>query len=428
MPRIDIPTARAFMELTYPARYLGAYSGRGAGKSHFFAELIVERCMLQRGTLGVCIREVQRTLAQSSKRLIETKIHELGLGSDFRVFHDRIEAPGDGLLIFQGMQDSTAESIKSLEGYDVAWVEEAQTLSHRSLALLRPTIRTEGSQIWFSWNPRRKTDAVDQFLREKKPSNAIVVKTSWRDNPWFTAELEAERQLDLDQYPERYAHIWEGDYIRATEGAYYAALLQKARDEGRIGKVAADPLLQYRACFDIGGAGAKADACAIWIVQWVDKEIRVLDYIEGQGQVLAYYTNELRERGYDRCEVYLPHDGVNTNIVTGLRYADHLRDAGFSVQVVRNQGMGAASQRVEAVRRILPRCCFDEAKCSAGLDALANYHEKRDEGRDIGLGPEHDWSSHAADAFGLMAVAWRDPRELSAFHRREIAYPRLGIA
>jgi phage terminase large subunit len=178
----------------------------------------------------------------------------------------------------------------------------------------------------------------------------------------------------------------------------------------------------------MGGAGAKADACAIWIVQWVDKEIRVLDYIEGRGQVLGYYTNELRARGCGGCEVYLPHDGVNTNIITGLRYADHLRDAGFSVHVVRNQGMGAASQRVEAVRRLLPLCYFDEAKCRGGLDALSNYHEKRDEGRDIGLGPEHDWSSHAADAFGLMAIAYRDPRELAAFHRKILDYPRLGIA
>jgi phage terminase large subunit len=416
------------MDLTHPARYLGAYSGRGAGKSHFFAELIVERCMLQWGTLGVCIREVQRTLAQSSKRLIETKIHELGLGSDFRVFHDRIEAPGDGLLIFQGMQDSTAESIKSLEGYDVAWVEEAQTLSHRSLALLRPTIRTEGSQIWFSWNPRRKTDAVDQFLREKKPSNAIVVKTSWRDNPWFTTELEAERQLDLDQYPERYAHIWEGDYIRATEGAYYAVLLQKARDEGRIGKVAQDPLLAPRAYWDIGGSGDRADAMAIWIAQFIDQEIRLIDYIEGQGQVLGYYTSQLRNRGYDRCECYLPHDGVNSNAVTGLRFADHLREAGFPVTVIRNMGKGAATQRIEAVRRLMPKCSFNEATTSAGLEALGAYHEKRDENRDIGLGPEHDWSSHAADAFGLMCIAYRDPRELAAFNRKILDYPRLGIA
>jgi phage terminase large subunit len=155
---LTIPTAKVFEPLLQPARYLGAYGGRGGGKSHFFGELLVERCLMERGTLAVCIREVQRTLAQSSKRLIETKIRDLGVGPDFRIFHDRIETPGDGLIIFQGMQDSTAESIKSLEGYDIAWIEEGQTLSHRSLALLRPTIRTEGSQIWASWNPRRNCD------------------------------------------------------------------------------------------------------------------------------------------------------------------------------------------------------------------------------------------------------------------------------
>jgi phage terminase large subunit len=152
-----IPTARIFRPLLEPARYLGAHGGRGGGKSHFFAELLVERCLLHRGTLAVCIREIQRTLAQSSKRLIESKIVSMGVGSSFRVLNDRIEAPGGGLIIFQGMQDANAESIKSLEGFNVAWIEEAQSLSHRSLALLRPTIRAEGSQIWASWNPRRKS-------------------------------------------------------------------------------------------------------------------------------------------------------------------------------------------------------------------------------------------------------------------------------
>jgi phage terminase large subunit len=136
------------------------------------------------------------------------------------------------------MQDQNSESIKSLEGYNVAWVEEAQTLSNRSLALLRPTIRAEGSEIWFSWNPRRKSDAIDQFLRGARPDNAIVVKANWRDNPWFPAVLEEERQLDLQKYPERYHHVWEGDYAKAFEGAYYAAVLSEARRQGRITKLA----------------------------------------------------------------------------------------------------------------------------------------------------------------------------------------------
>lgn len=153
MSTLKIPTARVFEPLLAPARYKGVYGGRGSGKSHFFGEMLVETCQAERGTLAVCIREAQRTLAQSSKRLIESKIAALGIGSGFKLFNDKIETPGDGLIIFRGMQDHTAESIKSLEGFRIAWIDEAQTLSGRSLALLRPTIRAENSELWASWNP-----------------------------------------------------------------------------------------------------------------------------------------------------------------------------------------------------------------------------------------------------------------------------------
>lgn len=234
----------------------------------------METCQAERGTLAVCIREAQRTLTQSSKRLIEGKIASLGLGHGFKLFNDKIKTPGDGLIIFRGMQDHTAESMKSLEGFRIAWIDEAQTLSARSLALLRPTIRAGNSEIWASWNPRRKSDAIDDFLRNRKPDGAIVVCANWRDNPWFPAVLEEERQLDLALYRDRYDHIWEGDYVRAFEGAYFAQLLNEARAQGRIGKVSADPLLPLRAFIDIGGAGATADAFTMWVVQWVGAESR----------------------------------------------------------------------------------------------------------------------------------------------------------
>jgi phage terminase large subunit len=280
---ITIPRAKVFRPLLEPSRYKGAWGGRGGGKSHFFGELLVDRCLANRGTFAICIREVQKSLAQSSKRLIESKIASLGVSSEFRILTDKIETPGRGLIIFNGMQDHNAETIKSLEGYVIAWIEEAQTLSKHSLTLLRPTIRDEGSEIWASWNPRRKTDAIDDLLRNKSPSRAIVVQANWRDNPWFSAELEDERQLDLAEYPERYAHVWEGDYAKAFEGAYFAKGLTLAKGQGRIGHVAAVPLLPLKAHWDIGGAGDQADAMAIWITQWVGQEIRVLDYIEGQG-------------------------------------------------------------------------------------------------------------------------------------------------
>jgi phage terminase large subunit len=411
MATLQIRTAEVFEPLLHPARYKGAHGGRGSGKSHFFGELLVESSMAEKGFLAVCIREVQKTLAQSSKRLIETKISELGVGSQFKVYHDKIETPGDGLIIFQGMQDHTAESIKSLEGYKVAWIEEAQTLSHRSLSLLRPTIRASGSEIWASWNQRRKTDAIDDFLRAKKPQGAVVVNANWRDNPWFPLELENERRLDLELYPDRYDHIWEGDYAKAFEGAYFAKVLAQAKAQRRIGKVAPDPLLPVRAFWDLGGSGATADAMAIWIVQFVGQTILVLDYIEGVGQVLAYYVNEMRNRGWERALCYLPHDGVNENNITGKRYEDHVREAGFQVQVIKNQGRGAASMRIEAVRRIFGKCWFNEETTEAGRDALGYYHEKKDEARNVGLGPEHDWSSHGADAFGLMAITYEMPDE-----------------
>jgi phage terminase large subunit len=407
---LGIEVARAFVPLLQPARYKGAYGGRGSGKSHFFGEYLPARCVAKPGLRAVCIREVQKTLAQSSKKLIEDKIEALGLQAQFNVLNDRIVTPGNGVILFQGMQDHTAESIKSLEGMDVAWVEEAQTLSERSLSLLRPTIRAEGSEIWFSWNPRRKSDAVDKFLRQMKPEGSTVVKANWRDNPWLTGPLKDERQTDLKLYPDRYPHIWEGDYARAFEGAYFAAVLAQAKAECRIGFVAADPLLPLRAYFDLGGSGATADSMAIWIAQWVGSEIRVLDYIEGQGQVLAYYVNELRSRKYGAVKCVLPHDGVNENNVTGKRYEDHLREAGFDVEVVKNQGKGAAAMRIEAVRRVFNRVRFNEKTTEAGRDALGYYHERKDEDRNVGLGPEHDWSSHGADAFGLMAVHYEEPR------------------
>jgi phage terminase large subunit len=250
---------------------------------------------------------------------------------------------------------------------------------------------------------------LDEFFRTNKPDNATVVRANWRDNPWFPQVLEAERQLDLGRYPERYDHIWEGEYARAFEGAYFAHALAMAKAEGRIGRVAADPLLPLKAFFDLGGSGARSDAMAIWLVQFVGREIRVLDCIEGAGQVLAHYVNELRKRGYENVLCVLPHDGINANAVTGKTYAEHLEDAGFSTETIENQGKGAAAMRIEAVRRILPRCWFNDSTTEAGRDALGYYHERKDETRNIGLGPEHDWSSHAADAFGLMAVCYEEP-------------------
>lgn len=227
MVNLAIQTPRVFQLLLAPARYKGAWGGRGSGKSHFFAELMVERAILEPGLRAVCIRENQRSLAQSSKRLIEDKIAALSVGHLFDIKTEFIRTPGGGLFIFQGMQDHTAESIKSLQGYHVAWVEEAQALSARSLKLLRPTIREPGSELWFSWNPEGPEDPVDALLRGPKRiastanRSVSVVEANWRDNPWFPNELEEERTTDFARDEDEYDHVWEGGYVTISEATIF---------------------------------------------------------------------------------------------------------------------------------------------------------------------------------------------------------------
>ena len=414
MSVLNLETAECFAPLLDPARDKGAWGGRGSGKSHFFAGLLIEDSLANKGLLSACIREVQKSLKDSAKRLIESKLSEHGLGEadGFKVFNELIKTPGDGVIIFQGMQDHTAESIKSLEGFKRAWAEEAQTLSARSISLLRPTIRAEGSELWWSWNPRRKNDPVDMMLRGATvPTGAQVIRANWSDNPWFPSVLEQERLDCLHNNSDQYDHIWEGGYVTVADGAYYAKHLAEAKAQGRIGRVAPDPLMTIRAYWDIGGTGAKADATAIWICQFVGREIRVLDYYEAQGQPLAAHLNWLREKKYGKALCMLPHDGANNEKIIDVSYESAIREAGFEVAVIPNQGRGAAAMRVEAGRRLFPSIWFNEATTEAGRDALGWYHERKDETRNIGLGPEHDWSSHGADAFGLMCVAYEEPRE-----------------
>ena len=218
---MTIETPAVFRPLLEPARYKGAWGGRGSGKSHFFAELAVEDSLREKCDI-VCIREVQRTLAQSAKKLIELKIETMGVPDRFRVLQSHIESDLGGVIMFQGMQNHTADSIKSLEGFDRAWVEEAQNLSQRSLDLLRPTIRKPGSELWFGWNPNFETDPIDQLLRgDNPPPDAVVVKANYRDNPWLPDVLRAELEYDQRRDPEKYAHIWLGEYQTMSEARVF---------------------------------------------------------------------------------------------------------------------------------------------------------------------------------------------------------------
>jgi Phage terminase large subunit len=210
--RKKLEVARAFKPLCTHKRYKGAYGGRGSGKSHFFAEQLIAQCYSARRRC-VCIREVQNSIAESVRQLLIDKIAKFDLGAFFTVLETEIRGKNGSLIVFKGMQAYNSENIKSLEGYDIAWVEEAQNLSETSLRLLRSTIRKAGSELWFSWNPRHETDAVDRFFRGREPrDDAVLVAVTWRDNPWFPDVLKSEKESDYANDPEKADHVWGGNY------------------------------------------------------------------------------------------------------------------------------------------------------------------------------------------------------------------------
>ena len=220
---LQLKTPEWALPLLEPSRYKGAWGGRGSGKSHMFAEMMLEEHIMNQAQSSVCVREIQKSLNQSVKRLLEMKIQEMNAGAYFEVQDAVIKSKkSDGRIIFQGMQNHTADSIKSLEGYDRAWVEEAQSLSQTSLDLLRPTIRKPGSELWFTWNPRQASDPVDLLLRgPTPPKDANVIKVNYADNPWFPSVLKDEMEYDKRRDPDKYQHVWRGEYLQNSESRVF---------------------------------------------------------------------------------------------------------------------------------------------------------------------------------------------------------------
>lgn len=423
--RIKIPEKLA--PLLKPARYKGAHGGRGGAKSHFFAEQAVYRCFVE-PLRGVCIREVQESIKDSVKTLIESKIEKFGLTSFFDIQAGEIRGANGSLIIFRGMQSYNAENIKSLEGFDWAWVEEAQTLSDISLRLLRPTIRKEGSEIWFSWNPRHDTDAVDKFFRgPSKPADAIVVEVNWNDNPWFPDVLRKEKDEDYARDPEMADHVWGGNYEIVSEGAYYAKLIVQAEKEGRIGAYPYDPRLPVATAWDLG----IDDYTAIWFLQEDSERAQVIDYYETQNEFAAdIVANALPELfiappfdekwiGWNR-DVSLNELGRETPFSYGQHYMPHdirMREWGSGarsrVESIKQLGLknvrkGAATNpddRINAVRALMPRVRFnDTPRVQQGIKRLRRYRRKWNDNLQCYQKPEHDENSHGADAFGEYAI------------------------
>jgi phage terminase large subunit len=397
-----------------------ACGGRGSAKTRSFAKMAAVRGYIHgmQGTSGIilCARQFMNSLEDSSLEEVKRAIEDEPFLKAYYNVGEKYIKSHDGRIsfAFAGL-DRNIASIKSKGRLLLCWVDEAEPVTETAWSTLIPTLREEGSdwsaELWVTWNPKRKNAPVEARFRHSTNLNIKGCVINWRDNPKFPDKLERDRQADLRDRPDQYPHIWEGEYASVIEGAYFAASLTKAKEESRIGRVAADPLMTIRLFADIGGTGAKADNFVFWAAQFIGREIRVLNHYEQQGQPLASHLNWMRSQGYtpDKAQIWLPHDGDTQDKVHDVSYRSAFEQAGYVVTVIPNQGKGAAMLRVEAARRLFPSMWFNQETTQPGIDALGWYHEKRDAVRNIGLGPDHDWASHSSDAFGLMCVAYELP-------------------
>lgn len=374
---LEIATPRWLLPLLEPARYKGAHGGRGSGKSHAFAEMLVERCLIQK-TDAVCIREVQKSLAQSVKRLVEAKIEAMGVGHLFDIQQALIKGPYGGIIIFQGMQNHTADSIKSLEGFDIAWVEEAQSLSQRSLDLLRPTIRKPGSELWFTWNPNLESDPVDVLLRgSSPPPDSVVVQANFRDNPWLPDVLRSELEYDRDRDPDKFAHIWLGEYQRNSEARVFR--------NWRVDEFEAPPGVTFRMGADFGFS--------------IDPSVLVRCYIEGRN---LYIDHEAWQIG---CEIDRMPDLFMTvpEAEKWPMVADSSRPE--TISYLRNHGFPRVLPAVKGARSVEEGVEFLKSfdiivhpRCQHVIDELTLYSFEIDPKTQLVLPKLADKNNHCIDA------------------------------
>lgn len=395
--RVEVP--RKLKPLLYPKRYKGAYGGRGGAKSHFFAEQIIIRAFTQ-PTRIVCIREVQNSIKDSVKQLLQDKIAKFKLEPFFDILESEIRGPRGSQIVFKGMQSYNASNIKSLEGYDVAWVEEAQTLSQHSLDLLRPTLRKEGSELWFSWNPRFKTDPVDMFFRKSPPPDAISVMVNWYDNPWFPDVLHKEMKHDFEVDEDKAEHIWNGAY-GSSQGAILARWVGKAERDGRINDdVSFD---REGAAIEVSADLGFRDTASFWYWQRKPGGFSVLKYDADTGLDADDWIPRIQEQimqlGGKLGKIWLPHDARAKTFQSKYTTIDRFITA-FGADKVAIVPQSKKLDQINAARKVLPRCEFHRTNCEAGIDGLIAWEYAYNEETGVfSREPLHNWASHPSDAF-----------------------------
>jgi phage terminase large subunit len=384
------------------SRYKVLYGGRGGAKSWGIA-----RALLIKGAKDpiriLCAREFQTSIKDSVHKLLCDQIESLGLLSFYEITQTSIRGRNGTEFSFVGLKNNVS-NIKSYEGVDICWVEEAQTTSRLSWNILIPTIRKEGSEIWISFNPELETDETYQRFVAVPPADCITMKVNWYDNPWFPDTLKLEKDSLKLRDEEAYNQVWEGLCRQTVDGAIFAKEMQQAEKDGRICRVPYDATKPVHAVFDLGWS----DSTAIWFLQFVGMETRLIRYIEDSQKTISYYLATMQTFGYVYDKIWLPHDAENKTLAAAGRSIDDIvRAAGYKTEIMPRVPI---LDSINAARTIFPNCYFDREHTADGLACLRHYRYEVDpETGQFSRNPLHDHYSHGADAFRYIALMIKEP-------------------
>lgn len=379
-----------------PKRLKVVYGGRGSGKSWGFARALLI-LGAQEQTRIICAREVQKSIKQSVHQLLSDQIIALGMTAFYEVLETEIRGANGTVFSFAGLASHTVESIKSFEGCDICWVEEAQTVSKKSWDILLPTIRRTGSEVWVSFNPELDTDETYKRFVVNKPDYCETVEMNYCDNPWFNDVLEQERLHCLKTAPDDYDTIWGGKCRAAVVGAIYAKEMDAATRDGRIAFMPYDPKLRVHIVLDLGWN----DAMVVSFVQRHLSSIRVIDVIKDSHRTLDSYATEIKDRKYRLGFVFLPHDGYHKDYKTGKSAEEILKRHGFKVRPVPQASIEGG---IKAARETLSQTVFDKTKAAPIVDALKRYRRAINSSTNEPGAPLHDDASHGADNYRYIAL------------------------
>ena len=407
----DFPQKLSVLFEPETCRYRVLYGGRGGAKSWGIA-----RALLILGTKKairiLCAREFQTSISQSVHKLLSDQIFSLNMLDFYEITQNSIRGINGTEFSFAGLKNNIA-NIKSFEGVDICWIEEANTVSKMSWDVLIPTIRKQNSEIWVSFNPELETDETYKRFVANPPDDSVVQKINWQDNPWFPETLRLEKDALYARDREAYNTVWEGMCRQTVDGAIFAKEMQQAEFEGRITRVPYDPIKPVLAVFDIGWA----DATAVWFIQFIGMETRLIRYYETTQTTISQILAKMQTFGYVYDTLYLPHDAQNKTLAANGRSIEEIvRAAGYNVRIIDRTPI---TDSINAARTIFSKCYFDRENCHEGLQCLRHYRYDVNDAGTFSQKPLHDNYSHGADAFRYIGLMINEPKQVK---KKQINY------